>query len=306
MVGYDSATLPWVDRADFAERLALRVSEGSVSTQQAEQLRGWRRDGYVRLPGLVDHALCDALVAEYYRAWEERPAVDVLIEGRGVVPLSRAGRREELTHHHYRFMNFQDVSAIARDILLNPEIVGFLRRVFDEPPVLMQSLLFEYGSEEGMHQDFPYVRARILSHLAGCWIALEDTDADNGPLEYYPGSQELPVYRWPDGRIVYDGEPPDAWRDFEAYLVRESERRGLKRTALHTRKGDVLVWHAALAHAGGPVLDRSRTRLSIVSHYSTREAYPRERRFAGVKPCVIQKNGGLMYEHPDRPLEMRV
>ena len=30
--------------------------------------------------------------------------------------------------------------------------------------------------------------------MCGVWIALEDVDEDNGPLEYYPGSHRLPYF----------------------------------------------------------------------------------------------------------------
>jgi len=33
------------------------------------------------------------------------------------------------------------------------------------------------------------------------------------------------------------------------------------------RSGDVLIWHAQLLHGGRPILDRARTRASLVVHY---------------------------------------
>lgn len=83
------------------------------------------------------------------------------------------------------------------------------------------------------------------------------------------------------------------------HLNAESERAGLNRLTLHTRKGDVLLWHAGLAHGGSPIIDHDRTRMSLVAHFSTQLAYPRDRRFADVDPIVEPVGDGFRYLKPD-------
>lgn len=86
---FDPATLPWTDRGDFGARLEGRLEAGELGAGDAEMLRRWRADGYAALPGAVEHALVDRLLAEYEEAWERRPPIQVLVEGRACSPSRR-------------------------------------------------------------------------------------------------------------------------------------------------------------------------------------------------------------------------
>jgi ectoine hydroxylase-related dioxygenase (phytanoyl-CoA dioxygenase family) len=181
-------------------------------------------------------------------------------------------------------------------------VVRHLALIFDQAPVAMQSLFFEYGSEQGLHQDFPYVQAQHLSHLIGCWVALEDVTADSGPLFYYSGSHRLPKYDWGGGSLRFDGQD-DGQDDgqveaFEAHLAKACADAGLERVTFHAKKGDVFLWHAALVHGGSAATDRALTRKSFVVHFSTREGYPRDRRWPDQEPILAEINGGFLYRPP--------
>jgi len=301
---FAAATLPWVDRDSFADDLGARRASGAVGEEDAATLESWRETGYHLPRGAVDHQLIDRLLSEYEEAWRTRPACDVLVEDAGIQPFAEVRPRDELTHHHYRVMDFQDVSEAARQIMLHPAVVLFLRLVFDETPVAMQSLLFEYGSEQNAHQDFPYVQAQTLAHLVGCWVACEDVHPDSGPLFYYPGSHKIAKFDWGDGSLRWDGKSHDRVAEFETYVAGACEAAGLKRRLMLAGKGDVIFWHAALVHGGSPAADRGRTRKSLVSHYSTVSGYPRDRRSPDRVPPRIEKNGGVLYlrQGPPGPL----
>jgi ectoine hydroxylase-related dioxygenase (phytanoyl-CoA dioxygenase family) len=301
---FDAATLPWVDRDSFAAELAARRAAGAVDDGDAATLESWNETGYHLLQGAVDPQLIDRLLAEYEDAWRTRPACDVLVEDAGIQPFAAVRPRDELTHHHYRVMDFQDVSPAAREIMLHPEVVRFLRLVFDDTPVAMQSLLFEYGSEQNAHQDFPYVQAQTLSHLVGCWVACEDVHPDGGPLFYYPGSHKIAKFDWGGGRLRWDGKDHDRVAAFESYVAASCAGAGLERRLMLADKGDVIFWHAALVHGGSPAADRRRTRKSLVSHYSTVTGYPRDRRAPDRVPPRIERNGGVLYlrQGPPGPL----
>ncbi len=298
---FDSATLPWVDRESFPQESDRRVAAKSLSADDVAQLMRWRHEGYIALPGAIETTLIDELLAEYEKAWEERPDVKVEVENKGVQSFAEVAPRSELTHHHFRMMDFQDVSSAARRVMFHPNIVRTLALIFDQAPVAMQSLFFEYGSEQGVHQDFPYVQAKHLSHLIGCWVALEDVTADSGPLFYYPGSHRLPKFDWGGGNLCHDGKDEAKVKDFGAYLSAACGEAGLDRLTFHARKGDVFLWHAALVHGGSAANDRDLTRKSFVIHFSTREGYPRDRRWPDLDPTVVEINGGYLYEPPPPP-----
>lgn len=298
---FDAATLPWVDREDFPAEASRRLESGKLTPDEKALLDRWREDGYLLLENRIAPERIDRLLAEVERAWQERPDVKLLVEGKGVQAFPDVAPRSELTHHHFRIMDFQDVSGAARDLILDADILGTLRLIFGETPVAMQSLYFEYGSEQGTHQDFPYVQSGCLSHLVGCWIACEDVDDSNGPLFYNLGSHRLPKFDWGGGSLTFDGKDESQVAEFEAFLAKQQEEHALERTVFHAKKGDVLFWHAALVHGGSPSTDRDRTRRSLVVHYSTETAYPRDRRDPAAEPRRLRENGGMLYLPPGPP-----
>ena len=292
---FDSQTLPWVDRPDFETQLSTSLEAGKVSDTTAEKLRHFCEHGYVAFPGLLGAERADGLVAEHDRAWSEKWPIQALVEGIGVADLPELPDKTELNTHHYRLNDIQDASEPARQAMMLPEINEFLGLLFSDTPVAMQSLFFEYGSEQGTHQDFPYVQSQILSHLVGCWIACEDVHADNGPLFYYPGSHRIPKFDWGGGSLTFDGKDHQQVEEFGRFLEQQCDAAGLERQTFHARKGDIFLWHAALVHGGSPANDPNATRKSLVVHYSSQGAYPRDRRY-DEEPKLYKRNGGLVYQ----------
>lgn len=60
-----------------------------------------------------------------------------------------------------------------------------------------------------------------------------------------------------------------------AWEAEQERRRGLEPRLFTAKRGEILLWHAALRHGGSPVNDESLTRKSFVVHYSTRSTYDR-------------------------------
>jgi ectoine hydroxylase-related dioxygenase (phytanoyl-CoA dioxygenase family) len=293
-------TLPWVDREDFGEELHRRFAKRLLSFEEGELACQWHERGFVILRQAVEPGLIDRMLADYETAWKEKPACKILMEGEGVILLEHARDRREFGHHHYRLMDFHNLSEACAAIMMHPRILRFLRILFEDIPAGMQTLFFEYGSEQGAHQDFPYVQSGVLSHLAAAWVACEEVDEENGPVFYYPGSHRIPKFRFSGEKLTYDGKDPGLPARFAEYLADQCQEMGFEKKILTARKGDVLVWHAALAHGGAPAKDRARTRKSLVSHYTSAGAYPRDRRFPHLLPKAVRLNGGLYYawQHP--------
>lgn len=291
---YPPESLPWPDRKDFKNSLSGRLASRSISPEDAADLQCWNRDGFIVWRGAVDCGLIDELLQDYETAWRERPACNVLVTGKSPVFWKELGDRGE--SRHCRVMDFHNLSCAAAAIMMHPRILNFIRLLFDAKPVGMQTLFFEYGSEQGAHQDFAYVQADILSHLAAAWVACEDTDAANGPLFYYPGAHRIPKFDFKGGRIAY--KPADASRNeaWVRHMKSACESMGLKLQTFEAKKGDVLLWHSAMVHGGSPVLDKNRTRKSLVSHYSDIKAYPADWRSKGKPPRSVELNGGVYYE----------
>ena len=115
---------------------------------------------------------------------------------------------------------------------------------------------------------FPY------GNIIAAWVALEPTDADNGPLHYYPGSHKLPYIVNRDfdnaGSKFFLGDKTyDVYTKKIASIVAQNN---YNRELLFAEPGDVLLWHSNLLHGGEPHHDKTRTRKSLVTHYYAEEA----------------------------------
>ncbi len=304
---FERSTLPWLDRV-YSEIDAYVESlppDELPAYDLREALIRWLRDGYLFLPQAIEPELVDAFLADLAQARRDRAQhrVQVMVEGYGVLPIKDLPE-EAFEVRHLRWIDFHNSSIAAKKILLHREVVGFLRHVLRGGLVAMQSLTFFHSSEQWTHQDYAYVVSGIPSHLAATWIALEDVHQNSGPLAYYPGSHTIRKFDWgPPAHILYSDQSTSTELDFRDHIERECERCGLVREIVLPKKGDVFFWHGALAHAGSPIIDNALSRRSLVGHYSSREAYPRDRRATGVEPVIQTFNGGHVYQNPNLPDE---
>jgi len=164
-------------------------------------------------------------------------------------------------------------------VLYHPRIMEAVMRILGAPPRLLQSLTFERGSQQTLHDDMWYLPAGPddKAGIVGVWAALEDSDEANGALMYVPGSHARPervLHAAGSSRrerlaLPQRSETPQAVQDKTYREALEDVRlAGLSSRFFHARAGDVAIWHERLLHGGGPISDWSRTRLSIVSHYA--------------------------------------
>ena len=148
-------------------------------------------------------------------------------------------------------------------------LVSVLSFILDKTVLPFQTINFIRGSSQRAHSDSIHMTTYPLGYLIAVWIALEDTNSDNGPLFYYPGSHRLPYLLNEDfnegsnslrlGRKDYG--------DYEDRIEATIREKQLEKEIFIAHKGDVLIWHANLIHGGMPILNPGMTRKSMVIHY---------------------------------------
>ncbi len=305
---FDPATLPWIDRPnpDIAGYVQRVKAQGMLPTEYdlEKQLTHWRESGYVVFAQAAPSKLIDALLADIGDAFERASTLSLMVghEERGMVPISKLSP-QDLNHPYYRLCDFHNHSIAGKLLALNPTVLSFLGHVFADRVVAMQSLTFMKGSGQSTHQDYAYVVAKIVSHLAAAWIALEDVHPDSGPLGYYPGSHHK-VRKFDFGNGMFlTPESPLKELHFAAHIETECQLLGIEQQRFFPKKGDIFIWHGALAHRGTPVKNKQLTRKSFVVHYSSQLAYPEDRRAPGKAPMIYERNGGMLYKSPLAPHE---
>jgi phytanoyl-CoA hydroxylase len=300
---FDYDTLPWIDKkdADISNFVANFEQGRSLPYNLAEKLSDWQNNGYVVLNQVLPHDWIDTYLAEVEELivnrekYKNQVRIDTPEYAHNPIQSVCNVPEEVLRGKYLKINDFHNSSIAGKKIMLHPSITGFLNAIFGQQVVAMQSLTFMNGSQQATHMDFAYVVSQNPSHLAAAWIALEDVHADSGPLYYYRGSHKIRKFNFGNG-IFFNEQSTKNPAHFAKYL--DNECKNLKRETLLIKKGDVLFWHAALAHGGEAIKDPNRTRKSYVCHYSSASAYTNHRCAPSQEPIRYEYANGVVFENP--------
>ena len=304
---FDVGTLPWIDRpeANISEGLkGFEPIAGELNYDMAEKLNFWRKNGYVILEKAISTDLIDNYLTDIEHLLKDNKKFNTVVRIDLPKFQPNAERKakdwtgDDLREKFVKINDFHSISKAGKELMSHSAIGNFLWAVFQQQPVAFQSLTFLYGSQQPTHQDFAWVRSNIASHLVASWIALEDVKIDSGPLYYYVGSHKIPKFNFGNG-ILYSGRSTKTPLEFADYLDKTCTDLNLPKENLIIKKGDVLLWHAALTHGGNAIENPEQTRKSMVCHYSTKTSYPYHRLANGVAPVVQNHNGLLIYGDPN-------
>src|SRR5687768_4224292 len=172
--------VPWVHSPFFEEELATRHAPADL----AEIATRYNRDGFVLLDGVADPETIDRIVSEIEPLFDE----PVAVEQRRVQDAWDRG------------------ASTVRVLASDARVLQVLRFLYDREPIPFQTLNFRYGSQQRGHADSMHFSSLPPRYMCGVWIALEDVDASNGPLFYYPGSHKLPELSPAD--LAQSGDDP--------------------------------------------------------------------------------------------------
>jgi phytanoyl-CoA hydroxylase len=305
---FDQSTLPWIDRPnpDIEGFLKKNPPRFEVPYDMAEKLKGWEQNGYTVLENIIPSEMIDKFWGDFQELVHhpEKYELSVRIDRDEFLPNQQRDikefPKEALLGKYVKINDFHNSSVAGKKLMTHPSITAFLEAIFNQQVVVMQSLIFMYGSQQPSHQDFPWVTAKIPSHLAAAWIALEDIQIDSGPLYYYIGSHKMPKFNFGTG-ILHRPDSTKSPLEFAEYLDQTSEKMNYPKETLLIKRGDVLIWHSALAHGGSMITNPEQTRKSFVCHYSTEKALPFHKNRWNVDPVKQDYNGVFIYNNPGLP-----
>ena len=265
----------WTDRKDYFHTFDKKILAGIIGEDDKRMLAQWRDYGYVTLEQAVDGELIDQYLEELNKLKEQEksPLLMTSVSLKSPTPFNASVIAEQ---YSARTVDDYYFSEASRQILMNKKVMNFIEMVFEAKPVLNQSLNFQHGSQQAVHQDTAFVRMNTPMHMAAIWVALEDVVKGSGELVYYPGSHRWEGFLFSNRFKHYDEE-----RDGHAQLEQwyqwihgEAERRGCTLQSFLPKKGDVFIWHAGLAHGGSEVSLPGCTRKSLVGHYCPQGVRP--------------------------------
>jgi len=268
----------WIDKKDASEKIqSLQLTDETRS-----HLEFFHEKGYTIFRNVVPAKLTDTIVQEMTSVSMHPERYVVRSAGKYIDPATV----KSLSAGH-RVIDIYGVSPAAREAIYQPAVADFLKTLFAEPAIAMQSLCFEYGSQQAIHQDTAYVVSSKPLSLAAAWIALEDVTEGSGELIYYPGSHRFQHFLFGGESKAWrrkkDGD--EAHQQFLGNLHEQAKQKDIQIEKFLAKKGDVLIWHADLAH-GGAKLTHNKTRRSLVVHFCP----------ASVKPAYAKQIGNKYFE----------
>lgn len=217
------------------------------------QVAHYHEQGYVIIPGVFSPAECQAYVTHHLE----------LQAGRLALPGMPARKPDEWGRTHNQ--HFWD--PVAMDLLLHPRLRRPLEQVNDGPVDAVQSMYFWRGSEQRRHQDQYY-----LPDCFAAWIAFVDVSDRNGTIWVQPGSHKrrlvvkqdfLHLLKSPEDNPIMVGE---AYSE-EVDRVFAANSTDLIEVPVVAPAGAVVIFHGALIHRGGQILEPGSFRHVMANHY---------------------------------------
>ena len=115
----------------------------------------------------------------------------------------------------------------------------------------------------GMHQDASYAGYLVPPEMVTVWMALDDTRAEGGTIEYVRGSHRWP--RVPPARGEFHA--PEDWLAPVAPPLRPASPR--ERVPVVVRAGGAAIHHGLTFHGSGPNA-AAPDRRALVAHFAPR------------------------------------
>ncbi|WP_414622717.1 phytanoyl-CoA dioxygenase family protein [Calothrix sp. CCY 0018] len=284
----------WTDMANAHEEVEAKLAAGIITAQERQLLDHWVEKGYVIIPNAVPHDVIDQINIDIELAWKSLDnRVKVAAGSYGTSSLHTSKRDEP----GCRILDFYALYPSCLEAMFADKILRFLEIIFDQNILAFQSLSFEIGTEQGMHQDTAYVVLSSPMKLAASWIALEDIEYGSGELIYYEGSHKIEEFLFEGIYKHWDGQSLEVHHEYLDALHSKSQKLNLPLKKFQAKKGDVLIWSADLVHGGSKInhANPNQTRRSLVTHYCPYNVNPNYFRIAPHNRTKLNFKEGCYY-----------
>ena len=218
------------------------------------------------------------------------------------------------------FPEFYDA---ATEVLLHRNIVDTLTELFQDDPLMVQTMYFESSRGTDPHMDTHFIDSTKFGQLAGVWIALEDIGEEAGRFSVYPKSHR--IY----DETLFDVETREIAEAYEAHQIatirgyqiegksfsltsvtkaRRLFNKLIKASGLQAyhpplKAGDVVFFSSYCMHGSAkPKYEGGGSRNSLTAHWVGKSnGYTRCRVLPGLPLKLEQVRGAWVQVHDREP-----
>lgn len=232
-----------------------------VDSSHSDLAARFHQDGFVVVPQVFEPRELHEL-AEHVRYFRQ-PSAEALARY-GAEPLDLFGRSclNEFTAHELRIsarlLRLHLFDPRTRALMLDARLFALVRTLWPGEPLAVHALYFpKPPGARGfpLHADTGYLPTDP-PEMAGCFVAVDDTDEQNGALSIIPGSHRF-------GAVERQPVSTDEFVFPEGYV----QPAGTELCRVHLKAGDVLIFHGGTLHASDPNRSAARWRRAFICHY---------------------------------------
>ena len=210
---------------------------------------------------LIRSLLSDEEITRVRHVFTKQVETDPSLNYDDGVPEEDALKQYPRFVHPHRHTEIE-AGRLAKDLLLDRRFYDIVEELIGPAYAAQTMFFFKPPSARGqaLHQDNWFVQAHPETCVAA-WIAVDDTDDENGGLRIIPGTHTE--------KVICHGRFGDASESFVDWQVPTAPHMQVVKTEM--KAGDVLFFHGSLVHGSMP--NRSnRFRRSLIFHYIPQES----------------------------------
>jgi len=237
----------------------VAVDTQPVDSVSPEQMEAFRRDGFLIVEqGLVSDRALGLLRGRYLRLFDGEYETGIRPDEVNWVPERDPEDRTR------QLCNAWKADTVIAAQVLSERIGRLAAQLMDYRGVriLQDNVLWKPPGTKaiGFHQDSSYAEYLVPPEMVTCWMSLDETAADAGPLEFVRGSNHWPTS--PPERSQFHA--PDDWLAGVRAAAPPGEDFGTVPVVVEAGGGS--FHHGLTWHGSAPNTSASVARMALVSH----------------------------------------
>ena len=232
----------------------------AVTSFTSEQVEAFERDGFLVVEaGLVSERALERLRERYLRLFAGEYETGIRPDEVNWMP----GRDPE--DRTRQLCNAWKADTVIAAQVLSERIGRLAAQLmgYRGVRILQDNVLWKPPGTKaiGFHQDSSYAAYLVPPEMVTCWMSLDETEADAGPLELVRGSNHWP--KSPPERTQFHA--PDDW--LAGARAAAPEGAALETVPVVVRAGGGSFHHGLTWHGSAPNTNASVARMALVSHF---------------------------------------